>query len=146
MKRDDTIQILLNSISIFTNRDWGYPEKNNRAAELAHSIQKAVNLCNDVEMEKLVVEIQSFMSPSFVLFKRMESLIKRQEQRAWRTAQDNATWSGLIERASIIIQRRDNAELVEIAPRIITFLRRRNEHVLAQSLEEATNICKPQRR
>lgn len=146
MKHEDTIRTLLNSIPIFTSRDWGYPEKNNKAAELAHSIKRAVNLRNDAEMKKLVAEIEYFMSPTFVLFKRMERLIERQGQRTWHTVQDNATWSGLIERTLIIIQRRDNAELVEIASRIITFLRRRNEHVLAQSLEEAANICKPQRR
>ena len=146
MKREDTVRTLLNSIPIFTNRNWGYPEKNNRATELAHSIKKAVNLRNDAEMEKLVVEINHFMSPTFVLFERMKRLTERQGQRTWRTMQDNATWGDLMDRTLVIIRRRDNAELTEIALRIIRFLRRRNEHVLAQNLEEAANICKPQRR
>ena len=145
MKREDTVRTLLNTISIFTNRDWGSSEKNNEATELTRRIQKAVTMRDDTEMEKLVAEIQYFMSATFVLFKRMEGLVKRHGQRVWQTPQDNGTWGGLIERTSVIIKRKDSAELVEIAPRIIAFLRRRNEHVLAQSLEDALKIAKPQR-
>jgi hypothetical protein len=142
MKREDTVRTLLNSVPIFTNRDWGSSEKNNEAIELTRRIQKAVTLRDEIEMDKLVAEIQHFMSETFVLFKRMERLVKRQGQRAWRTPQDNETWSRLIERTSIIIKRKDSVELIEITPRIIKFLRLRNEHVLAQSLEDASKMSK----
>jgi hypothetical protein len=145
MKREDTTRTLLNTISIFTNRDWGSSEKNSEATELTRRIERAVTMRDDTEMEKLVAEIQYFMSATFVLFKRMERLVKRHGQKVWQTSQDNETWGGLIERTSVIIKRKDSAELVEIAPRIIAFLRRRNEHVIAQSLEDALKTPKPQR-
>lgn len=145
MKREDTVRTLLNTISIFANRDWGSSEKNNAVAGLARRIRQAVTLRDETEMEKLFREIQYFMSATFVLFKRMERLVERHGQKMWHTPQDNSTWSGLIQRTSIIIRRRDGAELVEIAPRIIRFLRLRNEHVLAQSLEDALKTSKPQR-
>lgn len=145
MKHEDTTRTLLNSILIFKSRDWGSPEKNNEATELTRRIQRAVTMRDDTEMEKLVTEIQYFMSATFVLFKRMERLVKRHGQRVWQTPQENEIWSGLIERTSVIIKRKDSAELVEIAPRIVAFLRRRNEHVLAQNLEDALKTYKPQR-
>ncbi|MES2315124.1 MAG: hypothetical protein V4486_00085 [Patescibacteria group bacterium] len=145
MGREDTVRTLLNSIPIFTSRDWGSVERNGRAVELAKSIRAAVDQRDDAKMKELAKEIDYFMSPSFVLFKRMERLIERQGQRVWRAEQDNAAWQSLIRRTSIVTRRRDTAELAEIAPRIIAFLKQRNEHVLAGSLEEALATCKARR-
>lgn len=145
MKREETLQALLNSIPMLTNRDWGSPEKNNRATELAQFIRSAINQSSNAEMERLVLEIKYFMSPTFVLSERMKRLIERHGQRAWRTPQDNTTWSGLMERTSIIVGRRDEKELLEIVQRVIAFLRQRNEHVLAQNIEGAVNMSKQRR-
>ena len=145
MNREDTVRTLLNAISIFTNRDWGSSEKNNAATELTRHIQKAVNLRDEIEMEKLVKEIQHFMSATFLLFRRMERLVEWHGQKEWRTPEDTKIWRNLVERTSTIVRRRDGTELVEIAPRIIAFLRKRNEHVLAQNLEDALCACKSER-
>lgn len=47
-----------------------------------------------------------------------------------------------MDRTAVVVKRRDSAELTDIARRIIAFLRQRNEHVLAQGLEEALNMSR----
>lgn len=136
----DSAQTLLNLIPMFTSRDWGSPEKNSRAVELARSIREAVHLRDDAKVAKLVQEVQFFMAPTFVFFKRLERLAGQEYK--WRTTQDDTTWSGMMDRTRTIVERNDKVEVVEIAPRIIAFLRKRNGHVLAQNIQEALDMCR----
>ena len=141
MTKNDGSRSLLNSLPIFKNRDWGSPEKNSAAAELARRIENMANQGNQAEMQKLVAEVEHFMSPAFVLFKRTATLTERHRSRTWRTTTDNVAWKVLMDRTSTILQHKDTKELTEITPNIVAFLRRRNEHVLAQGLEDALKTC-----
>ena len=141
MTKNEGAHALLNSLPIFKNRDWGSAEKNSAAVELARRIEKVAIQGSQAEMQKLIAEVEHFMSPAFVLFKRTRSLTERHGSRTWRTTSDNATWKVLMDRASTILQHKDAKELTEITPNIIAFLQRRNEHVLAQGLEDALKTC-----
>ncbi len=140
MSLTDSAQALLNSVPMFISRDWGSSEKNSRAMELARSIREAVHLRDETKVAALVQEVRYFMAPTFVLFRRLDRLAKQEHR--WRTQQDDTTWSGMMSRTRTIVERNDDSEVVEIAPKIIAFLRKRNGHVLAQSMQEALDMCK----
>ncbi len=145
MNRDDTARTLLNSLSALTSRDWGSPEKNNGAVELTRRIREVVTLRDDIAMGRLVEEVKYFTPPTFTLFERMKRLVEHESEKKWGKPVDDATWGKFIERAKIVIDRRDGAEIIEIAQRIIVFLRQRNGHVLAGKLEDAVKLTKKPR-
>lgn len=133
---------LLNSLPYLDHRNWESPEKNNLATGISKRIRVAVETKDTAELERLIVEIKHFTAPSFTLHERIRGLTLKEIGRKWATEADSATWNTLIARATIIIRRNDTEELKQIAERLITFLRARNGHILARSLEDALNIAR----
>jgi hypothetical protein len=141
MTADDTRRALMNSIATIAGRRWESPEKNNRAAELARKVPEAVNRQDQAEIEKLVKEMQQFVSPTFTLFARLERLAKEQATKEWPKREDGVVWKSYIERAALVVSRRDGDEVILLAQRIVGFLRQRNGHVLASNIEEAVKMA-----
>src|SRR3989344_4391411 len=136
MNPEDTRRALMNSISSVARRNWESPEKNNKAAELSRRVQDAMARQDQGELSELALEMRHFMAPTFTLFERVSRLTREQANKKWSKSEDETSWRKLVERARIVVTRRDSEELVQVAERLVAFLRQRNGHVLAQSLEE----------
>ena len=142
MNQEDTRRALMNSISSVARRNWESPEKNNKAAELSRRVQDAMARQDQGELSELALEMRHFMAPTFTLFERVSRLTREQANKKWSKSEDETSWRKLVERARIVVTRRDSEELVQVAERLVAFLRQRNGHVLAQSLEEAMRMTK----
>lgn len=141
MDSQDTERALLNSLSSIDHRNWESLEKNNKGAELVKRIREASIKKDAAELTKLVVEMKQFMSSDFTLFERMKRITRDEAGRSWSKPQDTEVWKNYMQRAVLVVERRDKDELLELAQKIAAFLRRRNGHILAKSIEEALKLA-----
>ena len=137
MTREDIVKVLLGALPMFSNHDWESSEKNNRASELSRRISRAVTVRDEEEMEVLTGEVRNFFSPAFLLFERINRLVKDHASDPWSSQQAAWEWSGLVNRARVVLERRDEEELLQIVPRLVSFLQRQNKHSLAKGVIEA---------
>lgn len=136
-QKKETERQLLRFAAELKQRDWGDPERNTFASQLANKITLAVHQGDSRPLEELQRDVVWFRSPVFTLGERINILMRGQKDRVWKTDRDNRLWQGLVVRAEIAYRKRDQSELKELGRKISGFLRRNNEHKLAQPLDDA---------
>ena len=137
MTRTETGTVLLRLIDEYRDRDWGSPERNNLWPDLSRRIRLALHTKNESELAAVERELHWFMTPVFVLAQRMTRIIERRKDKVWKSPVDQETWKNFVARSNAAISRKDQREIRDLGRKMTEFLRRRNEHVLAEQLEHA---------